>query len=230
MIELGTKKVLRRLSGRIAKLAGRDDAAFEWQVWYRNAIRRRSVASVLMRHENAAMLARDFSVGVYLARNPDVADVVASPGEAVFHYLEYGHAEGRDATPDCWSRSFVRLAHNVDLPDGLSARQALARLRKSGLCHSEILLHEGDLWASKGLNGAVLSQIFDHEYYLVSAALAGHAPSAHDRLGAIAHFCDRGLANGIAPHPEHGLAPQFYRDACALAEVVLPPDIDECLA
>ncbi|WP_439136448.1 glycosyltransferase [Roseicyclus sp.] len=227
MIELGTTKVLRRLSGRIAKLAGRGDSAFEWQIWYRNAVRRRTVASVLGRHEKAALLAQDFSVGAYLTRNPDVADVVASPGEAVFHYLEYGHAEGRDASPDRWSRSFVRLAHNVDLPDGLSARQALARLRKSGLCHSEILLHEGDLWASKGLNGAVLAQIFDHEYYLVTATLAGHAPSTHDRLGAIAHFCDRGLPNGIAPHPEHGLDLAFYRDACALAEVALPPDIDE---
>lgn len=198
---MGTTRVLRRLGGRIAKLAGRGDAAFEWQVWYRNAIRRRPVASVLKRHENAALLADDFSVGAYLARNPDVADVIASPGEAVFHYLEYGHAEGRDARPDHWSRSFVRLTHKVDLPEGLNARQALAQLKKSGLCPSEILLHEGDLWTSKGLNGAVLSQIFDHEYYVVAATLAGHPPAMHDRLGAIAHFCDHGLANGVAPHP-----------------------------
>lgn len=139
---MGTTRVLRRLGGRIAKLAGRGDAAFEWQVWYRNAIRRRPVASVLKRHENAALLADDFSVGAYLARNPDVADVIASSGEAVFHYLEYGHAERRDARPDHWSRSFVRLTHKVDLPEGLNARQALAQLKKSGLCPSEILLHE----------------------------------------------------------------------------------------
>ena len=224
---MGTTRVLRRLGGRIAKLAGRGDAAFEWQVWYRNAIRRRPVASVLKRHENAALLADDFSVGAYLARNPDVADVIASPGEAVFHYLEYGHAEGRDARPDHWSRSFVRLTHKVDLPEGLNARQALAQLKKSGLCPSEILLHEGDLWTRKWLNGAVLSQIFDHEYYVVAATLAGHPPAMHDRLGAIAHFCDHGLANGVAPHPEHELDHAFYRDACALAKVTLPPDIDD---
>jgi glycosyltransferase involved in cell wall biosynthesis len=224
MVDLGTKRVLRRLGGRLGRLSGRNTAGFEWQIWYRNAMRRRSVSAILSQHENAARLGGDFSIGAYLAHNPDVADVVASPGEAVFHYLEYGHAEGREALPRHWSPSFVQLAHAIALPDGLSAAQAYAALRKAGLCASEILLHEGDLWAVNGMNGAVLSQIFDHDYYAAAAHAAGLKPGFAGRLGAIAHFCDTGLAKGIAPHPEHVLDAAFYRAACALAEVTPPKD------
>lgn len=217
MITLGTAGGLRRLGGRLARLTGRDGgAANDWQLWYRDAIRRRNVAAVLARHEKAHVLDAHFSVGAYLARNPDVADVVASSGEAVYHFLEFGHAEGRDASPDGWSASFVRLAHDLHLPEGLSAVQANAALRKSGVGVADALLCEADLWAVQGLYGPVFVQIFDHEFYVAAAAKADHPVQSPDRLTAIAHYCETGLSKGIPPHPDHVLDPVFYRDALAL--------------
>jgi glycosyltransferase involved in cell wall biosynthesis len=219
MITLGTAGGLRRLGGRLARMTGRDGgAAYDWQAWYRDAVRRRGVATVLARHEKAHLLDAHFSVGAYLARNPDVADVAASPGEAVFHFLEFGHAEGRDAHPDAWSASFIRLAHDLHLPEGLSAVEANAALRKSGVGVADALLSEADLWAVRGLYGPVFARIFDHEYYMAAAAKVGHSVPSPGRLAAIVHYCNMGLPKGIPPHPGHVFDPVFYRDAVTLID------------
>ena len=228
MIDLGTARGLRRLSGRLARLAGRDvGAAHDWQARFRHAVRQRGVASVLEGHQKASLLDHEFSVGAYLARNSDVADVVASAGEAVFHFLEYGHAEGRHAHPDVWSPSFVRMMHGLSLPETLGPVDANVMLRRSGLGAEAVLLTEADLWATRGLHGAVFARIFDDEFYAAAADRLGHAVPARGRLAAIGHFCDIGLEKGIPPHPDHVFDPLFYRDALALAGVDAPAAGDD---
>lgn len=221
MIGDGASRTLRRLGGRVARLTGQD-APFDWQAWYRQATRKRSPAEVLARHEHSAVLARGFSVGAYLEKNPDVADVVASPGEAIYHYLEFGRAEDRDAKPEKWDAAFVRRWHGLDLPWDLPAATVLARLADAGVAIDKACLTEAHLWLARGLHGPVLAQIFEHEVYAALAEAAGHPLADADRFAAIAHFCDTGLAAGIPPHPDHRLDAGFYRDACAFAEIAPP--------
>ena len=228
MIDLGTTRGLRRLSGRLARLAGRDvGAAHDWKARFRHAVRQRGVASVLEGHQKASLLDHEFSVGAYLARNSDVADVVASAGEAVFHFLEFGHAEGRHAHPDVWSPSFVRMMHGLSLPETLGPVDANVMLRRSGLWAEAVLLTEADLWATRWLHGAVFAQIFDDEFYAAAADRLGHAVPARCRLAEIGHFCEIGLEKGIPPHPDHVFDPLFYWDALALAGVDAPAAGDD---
>jgi hypothetical protein len=49
MISRETSRVLRRLGGRVARLTG-GDAAFDWQAWYRRALRKGSTADLFARH------------------------------------------------------------------------------------------------------------------------------------------------------------------------------------
>lgn len=225
MISRETSRVLRRLGGRVARLTG-GDAAFDWQAWYRRALRKGSTADLFARHDNAALLARGFCVGAYLARNPDVADAVASPGEAVFHYLEFGHAEGRKADPDTWDAGFVRRWHGLDLPPDLPVANVVARLAAKGVPPDALHLSESHLWLARGLHGPVLSRIFEHEVYRALAEAAGHSLPSADRFDAIAHFCNTGLSAGIPPNPDHVLDAEFYRAALALADIDLPGATD----
>ncbi|WP_170119015.1 glycosyltransferase [Roseicyclus mahoneyensis] len=209
----------------MARLMGQD-SPFDWQAWYRQATRKWPPAEVLGRHEKAGILAEGFSVGAYLEKNPDVADVVASPGEAVFHYLEFGLAEDRDGAPEDWDAGFVRRWHGLDLPPDLTAKTAASRLAMAGVTIDAAVLSEAHLWLARGLHGPVLAKIFEHEIYAALAEAAGHALPAQDRFSAIAHFCDIGLAAGIPPHPDHRLEPDFYRAACAFAGIAAPEGAD----
>lgn len=225
MIGQGAAKAWRKLGGRVARLQG-EDAPFDWQAGYRRAARRKGAEAVLAAHENAAILRQGFSLGAYLDKNPDVADAVASPGEAAFHYLEFGHAEGRDARPDRWDAGFVRVHHGLDLPDDLEAGGALSRLVRAGVAPTAAWLTEAHLWLARGLHGPVMAQIFDPEFYAVAAAAAGHPVPRFDRASAIAHFCDTGLEAGVPPHPGHVFDPAFYRAACAHAAIEDLPQAD----
>jgi glycosyltransferase involved in cell wall biosynthesis len=155
-----------------------------------------------------------------------VAAVVASPDEAVFHYLEFGLAEQRDGKPEGWSPSFLRTYHGIALAEELSAKQANAMLRRAGIGAAEALLEERHLWAINGLCGGVFSRIFEHEFYAVAAEAAGIPLSAADRLSAIAHYCTTGLPRGVPPHPDHLLDPDFYRAALDLAGLDPPTTPD----
>jgi glycosyltransferase involved in cell wall biosynthesis len=225
MIGPDTARAWRRFGGRVARLAGRD-ATFDWHSWYRRAAQRAGPEAVLHGHAAATHLDQDFNVFAYLENNPDVADVVASPGEAAFHYLEFGHAEARNARPVRWDPGFVRRHDGLDLPYASSAVDANSALHRAGIPITGAYLHEADLWLAQGVFGQVFAQIFDHEFYAVAAETAGHALPAVDRASAITHFCATGLAAGIPPHPDHVLDAPFYRDACAFADVVPPSDAD----
>jgi len=225
MIGHDASRTWRRLGGRVARLGG-EEAQFDWQAWYRQAARKRDGAAVLARHEKVGLLARGFSLGAYLEKNPDVADVVASPGEAAYHYLEFGHAEGRDGRPDRWDAAFVRRFHNLDLPEDLDAGAAAMALTKAGVPVTAAWLREPDLWLAQGLHGPVLTQIFEHEFYAVAAEAAGQPLTRFDRLSAIRHFCETGLRAGIPPHPDHRFDSAFYRAACAHAGVTGQPGPD----
>ncbi|MEY3004776.1 MAG: glycosyltransferase [Pseudomonadota bacterium] len=215
---------LHRWRGRLAQLSGPARAgAQHWQAVFRDAVARRGVETVLAKHEKAHLLGPDFSVGSYLLRNPDVADAVTSAAEAVFHFLQFGHAEGRMARPDDWSPSFVRLVHGVVLPETLGAIEANAALRRSGLGPHQAVLTESDLWMVQGCHGPVFAQIFDDEFYAAAARSRGHPVPEPGRLAAIRHFGQIGLAKGIPPHPDHGFDAEFYRDALRLAGLEPPP-------
>jgi glycosyltransferase involved in cell wall biosynthesis len=211
-------RALRRIKVRVARFKTRGGSE-DWQPRYRALVERQGVARTLGTHPKASVLNDGFNVGAYLADNPDVADAVSSPGEAVFHYLEFGHREGRSAVPEYWDPAFVRRFHGIALRETLSARQADLALRHSGIGVADIALTEGDLWLAHGLHGAVFGEIFEHEFYIVAAERAAHSLPAHDRLTAIRHFCKTGLAAGIPPHPDHGFDPGFYLDALAFAGV-----------
>jgi len=213
------------LGGRVARLGGQE-APFDWQAWYRHATRKRDVAAVLARHEKAAFLTRGFNLGAYLEKNSDVADVVASPGEAAFHYLEFGQTEGRDARPDRWDAGFIRRFHGLDLPEDMGAAAAAQALTKAGVAVTSAWLHEPHLWLAHGVHGPVLAQIFEHEFYAAVAEVAGHPLPRLDRLSAIRHFCDTGLRAGIPPHPDHAFDADFYRAACAHAGIAGLPEQD----
>jgi len=225
MIEHSVSRTWRRLGGRVARLAGHEPSV-DWQTVYRQAVSRRDADSVLSRHPKAKLLARGFSLGAYLEKNADVADVVSSPGEAAYHFLEFGHAEGRDGRPERWDADFVRRYHGLDLPEGLKAVDVVEKLARAGVPLTRAWLHEPHLWLSHGLHGPVLAQIFEHEFYAVAAEAAGQTLPRGDRFGAIAHFCDTGLQAGIPPHPDHGFDATFYRAACAFADIDLPEGAD----
>lgn len=225
MFGTGTARTLRRIGSRVARLTFRGGPE-DWQVRYRAMARKQGVARTLAAHHNAAALAGGFNVGAYLAANPDVADAVESPGEAVFHYLEFGHAEGRMATPDRWDASFVRRFHGLALPEDMTAPEACRALRRAGVAVAEAALTEAHLWLMRGVHGPVFEQVFEHEFYAVAAEAAGHKLTETTRLAALAHFCTTGLAEGIAPHPDHAFDAEFYRDALAFAGVAPPPPDD----
>ncbi|MBF9058691.1 glycosyltransferase [Rhodobacterales bacterium HKCCSP123] len=220
-----TARTFRRIGNRVARLSFRG-ADEDWQLRYRALARKRGVDPALAGHRNAAALATGFNVGAYLAANPDVADAVTSAGEAVFHYLEFGHAEGRSADPETWDAAFVRRFHGLVLPEDLSAPQADRALRRAGVGPADAALTETHLWLALGVHGPVFEKIFEHEFYVVAAEAAGHRLPGIDRLGAIAHFCTKGLAEGIPPHPDLVFDPAFYREALALAGVAPPPADD----
>ena len=212
---------LRRWGSRVARLVGQD-AAGDWQSRYRRSIRKTGPATVLARHRNAAALGRDFNVGAYLEKNPDVSDAVASPGEAVLHYLEFGLDEARDGTPTAWDAAFVRRFHGLDLPRDLSPTAVIARLAAAGIGIDRAFLTEAHLWLSRGLHGPVLARIFEHGIYAALVQTAGLAPAPSDRFAAIGHFCDIGLPAGVPPHPDHRFDAEFYRAACRFAGIDPP--------
>jgi hypothetical protein len=161
MIGQDVSNTLRRIGGRVARLTGASGLQ-DWRAAYRKAAERRAPDAVLAAHPNAAFLMRGFSVGAYLERNADVAAVVASPGEAAYHYLEFGHAEGRNALPEFWDAGFVRRVHGLDLPEDLTPVAAAARLRQAGVPVTQAALCEADQWLARGVFGPVFAQIFDH--------------------------------------------------------------------
>ncbi len=225
MLGTGTARTFRRIGNRVARLTfcgGSED----WQVRYRAKARKLGVERTLTGHRNAETLTDGFNVGAYLAANPDVADAVASPGEAVFHFLEYGRAEGRIATPEAWDPAFVRRFHGLVLPGDLTAPEACRALRRAGVGVADAPLTEAHLWLMNGVHGPVFEQVFEHEFYAVAAEAAAHPLTDTSRLAALAHFCTTGLAEGIAPHPDHAFDPGFYRDALAFAGVAPPPADD----
>lgn len=226
------KSVLRRIGGRptpkaIPKGSLLTDAALRdgWRAWFADALATEGAEAIFARHPRCDMLARGVSVGAYLAANPDVADAVHSPAEALFHYLEFGVPEGRAARADHWDPHFVKRAHGLSLPKDLSAQDAALALLAHGIPLARATLCERDLWLSLGLHGPALVRIFNHDLYLALLESAGPAltpppliPPA--RLAAIAHFAGTGLDAGIPPHPDHALDPAFYR--ASLAELSLP--------
>lgn len=182
-----------------------------WQDRFRAAASQHGADAVLAGHRNAAGLARPMSVGAYLERNADVFDAVTSPQEALFHYLEFGLAEARDADPDDWDPAFVRVFHGLDLPTHWAPARVLTRMAERGIPPESRHLSEAHLWLAKGFWGPALSQVFEHEVYFALADAAGHTPPAPDRLTCLTHFCDEGLALGVPPHPSHRIAPSYYQ-------------------
>lgn len=218
----GNNLQARMLRGVKRVMAGGRRSPQDWQARYRAAVADRPVAEVLARHRKAAALADGFCIGSYLDRNADVADAVASPGEAAFHFLEFGLIEGRDPRPDTWDADFVRQFHGLDLPVDLSPEQVLARLARKGVAIDAMLLSEPHFWLSLGVHGPVMAQVFDHEVYYALADAAGLTPPATDRLTCIRHFCATGLAADIPPHPLHRFDEGYYRDAVAWRGLELP--------
>lgn len=200
--------------GLLASQGQRD----RWQAWLAEA----GGADVLARHPRAAKLAQGFAVGSYLAANPDVADAVSNPAEAVFHYLEFGLPEGRSGMADRWDADFVaRLGHPI--PAHLTAPRAAAALSARGVAAADIVLCERDLWLTLGLHGPALERLFHPECYRAALDARGMDMPPPDRLACIRHFAQTGLDAGLPAHPDHELDTAFYR--ASLADLGLPaPD------
>lgn len=225
------KTLLRGLGGRPATQAIPDGSLLRdpalrdgWRPWFAEAARSEGAAAIFARHPRRNQLPSDFSIGAYLAANPDVADAVANPSEAVFHYLEFGLPEGRSARADQWDAQFVRRAHGLSLPETLSPPEAAAALQSHGVPLPEATLSERDHWLTLGLHGPALAKIFNHDLYRALLDAAGHALPAPDRLSCIAHFAETGLDAGIPAHPDHMLDRDFYR--ASIADLSLPPPSD----
>lgn len=212
-IDHGNRLPGKLLRGVKTLMTGHRPSPQDWQARYRAAVAARPVAEVLARHRNAAALADGFCIGSYLERNADVADAVDSPGEAAFHYLEFGQAEGRAARADTWDAGFVRQFHGIDLAQDLSPDQVRARLSRAGVAVDAMLLSESQFWLSLGVHGPVMAQVFDHEIYYALADAGGMTPPATERLTCIRHFRDTGLDAGVPPHPLHRFDEDFYRAA-----------------
>ncbi|GAB5447016.1 glycosyltransferase [Gymnodinialimonas sp.] len=194
-----------------------------WREWLAHACSEdgggETLEDILARHPRASALRDGFSLGAYLTHNSDVAGAVDRPQEALFHYLEFGIAEGRNGTPTRWSPDFVAETLGHRLPSHLTAPQAATALTALGVPASHLMLGERDLWLLLGLHGPTLEHIFHHETYLAALDAAGMELPAPDRVSCIHHFAATGLDAGIPAHPDHQLDEAFY--AASLAELSL---------
>lgn len=192
-----------------------------WRDWLANACSKEgggeTLEDILARHPRAPALQNGFSIGTYLAQNSDVAGAVDTPGEAAFHYLEFGIAEGRNGTPAHWTPDFVAQTLGHALPPHLTAPQAAAELIARGVPAPELMLGERDLWLLLGLHGPALVHIFHHETYFAALDAAGMDLPAPDRTSCIRHYAVTGLDAGIPAHPDHQLDEAFY--AATLGEM-----------
>lgn len=201
--------------GLLTTQAARDG----WQDWLKDACAEEGFDTILARHPRASVLQEGFAVGAYLALNPDVAEGVHDPAEAVFHFLEFGIPEGRNGIADTWDAGFVYRAHGHALPQHLTAIQAAAALLAHDIAPHDITLCERDLWLTLGLHGPALIKIFHQETYLAAVDAAGLPLPAPDRISCIRHFAATGLDAGLPAHPDHQLDPTFY--SATLAEIPL---------
>lgn len=160
--------------------------------------------------------------GAYLEKNFDVADAVADPVEALFHYLEFGLAEGRDAGPTGWEAGLVERLTGIRPSADKSAAQVLADLRRAGVAPQDCVLTEVQFWLARGVHGPVMAQIFQHEVYFALADAAGLTPPRPDRLSCVEHYCEIGLDAGLPPHPAHRLDADDNRASLALLDINAP--------
>ena len=195
-----------------------------WQDWLANARQSETAEVIFARHPRAARLQNGFAVGAYLTNNPDVADCVDDPVEAVFHYLEFGLPEGRQGCADTWDAGFVARVMGHSLHEKMTAPEAARELLQRGVPVAEVMLCERDLWLSLGLHGPALTNIFHHELYFAALDAADLPLPAPDRLSCIRHFAETGLDAGIPADPDHHLNPAFYRATLAEQALIAPKD------
>lgn len=192
-----------------------------WRDWLASACAQdgedaETLNDILSRHPRVDALHQGFSVGAYLTHNADVAGAVDGPGEAVFHYLEFGITEGRNGTPANWDADFIAATVGHNLPHHLTAPQAATALLALGIPAHELMLSERDHWLHLGLHGPSLATIFHHETYFAAVQVAGLDLPSPDRAACIRHFADIGLDAGLPAHPDHRLDEAFY--AATLSE------------
>ena len=204
-------------------MVGAGPQVHEWQLGYRRRLGTEAPQAILSAHPQFQAIPAGFCVGAYLEKNGDVADIVASPGEAILHYLEYGIAEGRDGLPDRAEPGFLAARYGLTDPGAVPPVDIPARLRAAGIDEADIVLTEAQLWLLHGIHGPVMERLFQHEVYFGLATRAGMPPPSADRLDCMLHYATQGLAAGLPPHPDHRFDAGFFRAAADWRGLDVPP-------
>ncbi len=143
-------------------------------------------ADVDARVEMLALLAPLFDADFYRATNPDVAEAGTDP---LAHFIDNGHAEGRDPSPDFSLAAY--LAANPDV--AASGMNPLLHYARHGLIEGRRLRPEGDAVVGER---QLIAPYFNAAYY--TAMNPDVAASGRDPLD---HFLAVGWREGRDPNP-----------------------------
>ena len=184
-----------------------------------------SLRDVVMSHPRVGWLRSGFTLGSYLTECQDVAAVLDDPLQGAFHFLEFGLEEARMGMPVMWDADYVHSQYGMQFdPENTTISSVLGTLLKHGQDPLEIALTEGQYWELLGFTGAVLADIFDHEYYHAKATQVGAAPASFSRIDCLSHFVGHGRKACLPISASFRFDPDFYStvmDTSDLHEIVL---------
>jgi glycosyltransferase involved in cell wall biosynthesis len=181
-----------------------------WRDLLKGLKTREAIEAFCRGHRNATALDAGFSLATYLSRYPDVADSVDNPIFAVFHYLQFGLQEGRNALPTEVEPKLVRDLYCVELNEGVTAAGALKAVREAhGLTYFDVIyLTEIEVAACHGFRKFRFLDIFDHEYYRARALGDEHANDQRARC--LLHFVREGRHVPFDINHDWAFDHQFY--------------------
>lgn len=185
-----------------------------WLSWLR---RQGDLLKCLGRHPRSDWLQTNFNLASYLLARPDVAADLDDPLQGAFHYLEFGLEEGIFGAPQIVDPDFLLEAYpevfaaytSTDLKDIVFVQKLL---RAHGIASTESAVTEAEYWELKGLSGHHLPQAFDHEWYHATAMRAELHPTSSTRIALIDHFCQKGMASGLALSADNRFDACFYTE------------------
>lgn len=194
----------RLLSGKSRK---------DWRGALKKLTKDTPLRDIVLNHPRVGWLQTGFTLGGYLAENQDVAAAVDDTMAAAFHFLEFGLEEGRYGHPVVWDDAYVATRYGLELdPLETEVNIVLKTLLNQGHDPLTLALTEVDHWEVAGFCGAVLSQMFDHEYYHAMACQAGFTPDSFTRSDCITHFVEQGVENGLPIAVGQALDADFYSE------------------